>query len=1498
MKKTELLKSLKKSVLRANGFCFLLAVCFAFSAFSLWAHGPGEGGDIEKTFSIGQWEIDPDSANVTRMGSGNHVLRLNVDIPQQGIEAIIAGEGGTLDIPFVVAHNSSRRIAVWTDLSGAAGEIGDYTFATSANLDSGRVVWTNPVLGSGSTSASLKIPKELLYDEASEKTATEVYLIFVTDNRNDASTETGNRGGSSRNNVNGVNLLREFDIFEKIVFSAVYSIPCPGDEQISIGQLEIDPDSANVTRMGSGNHVLRLNVDIPQQGIEAIIAGDGGTLDIPFVVAHNSSRRIAVWTDLSGAAGEIGDYTFATSANLDSGRVVWTNPVLGSGSTSASLKIPKELLYDEASEKTATEVYLIFVTDNRNDASTETGNRGGSSRNNVNGVNLLREFDIFEKIVFSGFIPCGCDGGKWLEETVFTHINLAPGADPSQIGFSWFTPKGYSRTAILQLAKVTELVDGQMPANPRQFTAENSAATDKYDSNKVTVTSLEPNTSYAYRVGTGSVWSNNVFTFNTQNPEGVYRVIALGDPQLGSSTVLWENTVRLAARRAQDAAFIISSGDQTNSNTLKEIDGYVSPPQLRRYPVMAVVGNHDNDSNSASEPEKVDVGYLALIYKWPNDEMKAGRQLGGWNYYFSYGNTLYISINSNEKNVEAHRAFMRQAVASHSDAVWKVAVFHHDIYGVGDHAGTGYGDAAAMQADWSPFLDEFGIDIAFNGHDHIYARSKFIKGNEIQKLQMTSVFDQNLNQANPGAVILPGGIQYMALSTSGDKFYDPEAQDWVAYTPGRLGNPGASPAIPDVPEYTIMTIDGTNLILETYRTDTNELTDSITLRKKALKEDLASAIPGAKTIERGDIQEPGWTLFQGAIAAAEVFLVTGSEDEIHDMFTALYDSYFALKVPTNKIPLGNLIAQVTEKLAVSTEGKWEGQYPAGSKAKLNAVLDAAIPIFEKRLETQSATNAAFNSLDAAFREFESMVSDVPIPWIFVHDLSAQGVTTVDLIDWMEDGRSYVLGNEVKYFTHHTKQEFASGNFGGPRSEPVFGPANGLGGRGHNNAHITKTHIGEWIRYELNIAQDGSYRVRLGAANKTNTAQKILLRDTNQNTLAVFTVPANSPLPADGWTSALMIEADREIYLPSGNYVVELFFVNDGKNVNTRNDLYPDGADVDILTFERISNMESPVVTVDPAIYRLPIPPLIAAGAPIRQQGWGTTGSVIDADEASARNIGVNREGISVVVFKAATHLVLELAAPFNSGFQIQIQSDADMDWLPNQSEFTAAAVERYWDGEKLIIPMTDLAGYERWINMETRARLFVSYYNYGWNELNVMGAYFIVDPVKLYGSTSASPASIPAVPASVPSPALSASVIPASAPASVSPAPTPASSATASPAVPAPSVPVSPASSVTASQAVSAPISSTDLEVILDTAAGTKSYDLNWRTSVVDLLRTLDLDYRQASRRELASFFNYSGAAEEESAERNNWLHQELMNALRENGGNVPVEIKGRFASL
>ena len=82
-----------------------------------------------------------------------------------------------------------------------------------------------------------------------------------------------------------------------------------------------------------------------------------------------------------------------------------------------------------------------------------------------------------------------------------------------------------------------------------------------------------------------------------------------------------------------------------------------------------------------------------------------------------------------------------------------------------------------------------------------------------------------------------------------------------------------------------------------------------------------------------------------------------------------------------------------------------------------------------------------------------------------------------------------------------------------------------------------------------------------------------------------------------------------------------------------------------------------------------------------------------------------------------------------------------------------------------------------------------------------------------------------------------------------------------------------------------------DIEAILEAAVKAKGIKLNWRQSIVDLMKALDLDSSLAARKELAADLNYKGTAADGSAEKNIWLHKELMKTLAENGGKVPNEL-------
>ncbi|QOV94403.1 DUF3597 domain-containing protein [Novosphingobium sp. ES2-1] len=111
---------------------------------------------------------------------------------------------------------------------------------------------------------------------------------------------------------------------------------------------------------------------------------------------------------------------------------------------------------------------------------------------------------------------------------------------------------------------------------------------------------------------------------------------------------------------------------------------------------------------------------------------------------------------------------------------------------------------------------------------------------------------------------------------------------------------------------------------------------------------------------------------------------------------------------------------------------------------------------------------------------------------------------------------------------------------------------------------------------------------------------------------------------------------------------------------------------------------------------------------------------------------------------------------------------------------------------------------------------------------------------------------------------------------------TPKPAPTATPAAPSPSTPApAPAPTATA-----APLSQFDVEANLAEMAQGK--DLNWRSSIVDLMKLLGIDSSLANRKELAQELGYTGALDG-SAEMNIWLHKATMRKLAQNGGKVPA---------
>ena len=120
-------------------------------------------------------------------------------------------------------------------------------------------------------------------------------------------------------------------------------------------------------------------------------------------------------------------------------------------------------------------------------------------------------------------------------------------------------------------------------------------------------------------------------------------------------------------------------------------------------------------------------------------------------------------------------------------------------------------------------------------------------------------------------------------------------------------------------------------------------------------------------------------------------------------------------------------------------------------------------------------------------------------------------------------------------------------------------------------------------------------------------------------------------------------------------------------------------------------------------------------------------------------------------------------------------------------------------------------------------------------------------------------------------------IFPSSHPAAASATPAP-SGATAAPAQ---------GSSPTAATAV--PV--VDVEAVLNGRAQQRQEKLNWRTSIVDLMKLLELESSLSARKSLAQELHYTGDMND-SASMNMWLHKQVMKKLAENGGKVPDDLK------
>jgi hypothetical protein len=102
---------------------------------------------------------------------------------------------------------------------------------------------------------------------------------------------------------------------------------------------------------------------------------------------------------------------------------------------------------------------------------------------------------------------------------------------------------------------------------------------------------------------------------------------------------------------------------------------------------------------------------------------------------------------------------------------------------------------------------------------------------------------------------------------------------------------------------------------------------------------------------------------------------------------------------------------------------------------------------------------------------------------------------------------------------------------------------------------------------------------------------------------------------------------------------------------------------------------------------------------------------------------------------------------------------------------------------------------------------------------------------------------------------------------------------------------VAPSAAPSAAPAAPKPVALVDVVAQLEKSAAANPQKLNWRTSIVDLLKLLDIDSSFAARKELATELGCPADLMGDSAKMNMWLHKTVLARIAANGGNVPKDL-------
>ncbi len=336
-------------------------------------------------------------------------------------------------------------------------------------------------------------------------------------------------------------------------------------------------------------------------------------------------------------------------------------------------------------------------------------------------------------------------------------VNVGIGAQEDSVSLSWTATGPKSVNAYVEIIDIAT-----SSGTPVVYYAQEPIESYNGYTYRADITDLAPNTQYSYTIYSGSTPKTGIF--KTGSSQDGVSVLLAGDPQFGSGDLSFDESSEimlsgiLSLEEGMDFAVAMGdiASDSSDPIAYKTAFEVMGDTHLIN---SVIYGNHDEGTTLLSD--NIYMPNMTTHGATTEDGIMSG------NYWYKYGDILFMAINSNNLNSEEHALFLQESIAEYTQMYgqpdFKVVLMHHSAFSVSSHYYDD--DVTAIRNTMPAIFSLYDIDLVASGHDHTYARSYLMQG--VQSVTYPS--DAKEVQKAQGQV-----LYVTTNSASATKFYDRE----------------------------------------------------------------------------------------------------------------------------------------------------------------------------------------------------------------------------------------------------------------------------------------------------------------------------------------------------------------------------------------------------------------------------------------------------------------------------------------------------------------------------------------------------------------------------------------------------------------------------------------------------------------------------------------------------------------------------------------------------